>query len=92
VGQWLTPVIRQRSGLRFEASLCKITRAKWTGGVAQVVGHLLCKQSSNLILPKKKEINYSIFSSHRILTDVNSIVIEHLLQNAKDYAVLSSIS
>jgi hypothetical protein len=40
--------------------ISKITRAKWTGGAAQVVEHLLCKLedlSSNPITPKKKEIN-----------------------------------
>jgi hypothetical protein len=51
-------------GLWFEASLreivpetpiSRITRAKWTGGVAQVTEHLLCKYealSSNSILTK----------------------------------------
>jgi hypothetical protein len=49
-------------GLKFKASpgkdlkdpISKITRAKWTGGVAQVVQHLLCKYkilSSNPSLP-----------------------------------------
>jgi hypothetical protein len=38
----------------------KITRAKWTGGVAQVVQRLLCKSevlSSNSV-PQKKEIYF----------------------------------
>jgi hypothetical protein len=40
-----------------ESPISKITRAKWTGSVAQVVEHLLCKpntQSSNPN-PTKKE-------------------------------------
>jgi hypothetical protein len=38
--------------------MSKITRAKWTGGVTQMVGRLLCKHkglSSNPISPKKKK-------------------------------------
>jgi hypothetical protein len=38
--------------------MSKITIAKWTGGVAQVVEHLLCKcnsQSSKLQFHKKKK-------------------------------------
>jgi hypothetical protein len=37
--------------------ISKITRTKWTGGVAQEVEHLFCKQevmSSNTSPPKKK--------------------------------------
>jgi hypothetical protein len=36
----------------------KLTRTKWTGGMAQVVQHLLCKHnalSSNPVLKKKNE-------------------------------------
>jgi hypothetical protein len=29
-----------------ETPISKITRAKWTGGVAQVVEHLLCKHEA----------------------------------------------
>jgi hypothetical protein len=32
--------------------ISKITRAKWTGGVAQVVEHLLCKASSSDFKPQ----------------------------------------
>jgi hypothetical protein len=50
---WLTPVIQatwEAEIKRIEdqdqprqITISKITRVKWTGGVAQVVEHLLCK-------------------------------------------------
>jgi hypothetical protein len=42
-----------------ETPISKITRAKWTGGMAQAIEHLLCKceaLSSNPSLTKKKKI------------------------------------
>jgi hypothetical protein len=36
----------------YETPISKIIRAKWTGGVAQTVEHLLCKQES--LSPTKK--------------------------------------
>jgi hypothetical protein len=41
-----------------ETPISKITRAKWTGGMAQAIEHLLCKceaLSSNPSLTKKKK-------------------------------------
>jgi hypothetical protein len=74
--QWLTSVIlatweteisrlRGRSQPRYtvhETPISKITRAKWSVGVAQVVEHLLCKPKpwvQNPIPPPKKFIKES---------------------------------
>jgi hypothetical protein len=50
---WLMPVIlKKRQGgfhfeqpgkIAYETPISKTTRAKWTGGVAQVIQHMLCK-------------------------------------------------
>jgi hypothetical protein len=51
VGSQLQQIVR-------EDSISRATRAKWTGGVAQVVDHLICKckaLSSNPSLTKKKK-------------------------------------
>jgi hypothetical protein len=77
--QWLTPIllaaweaeIRRimvlgqpgQEFMRTHLSISKRTRAKWTGGVAQVVKHLLCKckaLSSNTSVSLKKIIQLSL--------------------------------
>jgi hypothetical protein len=52
-----------------ETPISKITRTKWTGGVVQVVEHLLCKHealSSNSSPQNKKEIRltYKALPNH----------------------------
>jgi hypothetical protein len=45
-------------GKQFTRPISKISRAKWTGGVAQAVECLLCKHkalNSNPVPPKKEE-------------------------------------
>jgi hypothetical protein len=43
-----------------ETSISKITRAKWTGDMAQTVEHLLCKFEAT-VPPKKKKICICIY-------------------------------
>jgi hypothetical protein len=53
-----------------EIPISKITRAKWAGGVAQVVEHLLCKDkalSSNPIPTKKKSGGGGMDHKYKIL-------------------------
>jgi hypothetical protein len=52
---------------RGNSSISKIPRAKWTGGVVQVLEHLLCKgealsSNSSIAKKKKKKPNLPIFS------------------------------
>jgi hypothetical protein len=43
-----------------DTPMSKITRAKWTGGVAQAVEHLLCKQKALSLNPQKKKCDSNI--------------------------------
>jgi hypothetical protein len=55
---WRTMVLGQPGQIVCETPISKITRANWTGGVAQAVEHPLCKYktlSSNSIPQKKKK-------------------------------------
>jgi hypothetical protein len=60
VGGWIRRITVQGQPGKIvqKYPLSKITRAKWTGGVAQAVEHLLCKPatlSSNPSPSKKKK-------------------------------------
>jgi hypothetical protein len=51
---------------RGNSSISKIPRAKWTGGVVQVLEHLLCKgealsSNSSIAKKKKKSLTYPYF-------------------------------
>jgi hypothetical protein len=51
--------------IAFEAPLSKITRAKWTGGMAQVIEHLFCKHkvpSLNLTNTPNKKVQVQLIS------------------------------
>jgi hypothetical protein len=55
----------------------KITRAKWTGGVAQAIQHLLCKcktPSSNPGPPNKKKNCFSVPNDMVVLVWVSTVV------------------
>jgi hypothetical protein len=65
--------------------ILKITRAKWTGGVAQAVEHLLCKckaLSSNLSATKKKKKKKKpdFLSSGTLTTSLGNMTIKPPLE------------
>jgi hypothetical protein len=77
---WLTPVIveGQFGQTVGKARISKITRAKWIGGVAQVLEHLLCKGktlSSNPSSTKKSKLKKDNLSMHEhvFLSPMSSI-------------------